>query len=185
MSEAISVIPRRISAGDTLTFRRNYPDYPAGTWALSLELVNASGKITIDGASVTADGDEFVVLVAASTTASYTAGDYHFRAYVTSGSTRYTVERGTLTIDPDFSGAAADRRSHAEKTLAAIEAVIEGRASKDQESYQIAGRSLTRTPLEALLKLKGHYEAKVAKERRDERRRRGLGGRQVIRARLA
>lgn len=56
--------------------------------------------------------------------------------------------------------------SHAKKTLAALEAVIEGRASKDQESYTIAGRQLSRTPIPDLLLLLSTYERKVAREDR-------------------
>lgn len=178
-----SIMPSRFAAGDTLKFKRSLSDYPATAWTLTYELRNASATVTLTG---TADGADHLVEVAAATTAAWTAGRYAWRAYVTAGAERYEVERGTVEIDPDFAAiAATDTRSHAEKVLAAIEAVIEGRASKDQESYTIEGRSLQRTALEDLLRFRSRYQAEVERERRAERLRRGLGGGQRVQVRLA
>jgi hypothetical protein len=183
MTTELTTFPTRHGAGDTLAVRRSLADWPATTWSLSFELRNAGASITI---AATADGADHVVSVPAATTASWTAGRYHWRAYVTAGTDRHEVERGTIEIEPDFAAAgAADRRSHAEKVLDAIEAVIEGRASKDQESYTIAGRSLARTPIGDLLTLATRYRGMVEAERAAERLRRGIGGRRRVAVRLA
>lgn len=176
-------MPPRFAAGDTLRFRRSLSDYPAPAWSLVFELRNASAAVTITAA---ADGADHLVSEAPATTTAYTAGRYHWRAYASDGTDRFEVERGTVEITPDFSAAgAADRRSHAETVLDAIEAVIAGRATKDQEGYTIAGRTLNRTPIPDLLRLRDVYRSEVAGERQAERVRRGTGGRSRVLVRLA
>ena len=48
---------------------------------------------------------------------------------------------------------------HVRRVIDAIEAVIERRATKDQKSYSIDGRSLERTPIDELLLLRDRYRA--------------------------
>jgi hypothetical protein len=55
-------------------------------------------------------------------------------------------------------------RSHAKIVLDSIEAVLENRATMDQSSMSIAGRSLSRTPLPDLMELRDRYKAEYLKE---------------------
>ena len=55
--------------------------------------------------------------------------------------------------------------SHAERVLAAIEAVLERRASTDQMNYSIEGLSLARTPITDLLTLRDRYKAEVTRQK--------------------
>lgn len=80
----------------------------------------------------------------------------------------------TLAIAVDAYTFAGD--SHAQTVLAAIEAVIERRATVDQESYSIDGRSLSRTPLAELYKFRARYMDEVAREAAAAREAAGLGG---------
>lgn len=75
---------------------------------------------------------------------------------------RFLQDSGRVEVLPDPTQA-PDREltTHAERTLAAIEAVLENRASKDQQSYSIAGRSITRIPITELLELRKQYKAEV------------------------
>ena len=73
-----------------------------------------------------------------------------------------------------------DVQSHARKVLSAIEAVIEGRASQDQMSYSIAGRSLSRMPIDDLLTLRDRYRAEWNKEKRLQRGKAGKGNDGII-----
>ncbi|WP_123711612.1 hypothetical protein [Sinobacterium caligoides] len=57
-----------------------------------------------------------------------------------------------------------DDRTHAKRVLAAIEAVIEKRASRDQMAYSIDSRSLSRTPIADLMLLRDRYKTMVAME---------------------
>lgn len=181
---AISNIePSIITAGDTISWRRSLADYPAPTWVLTYALVNAAGKISITAA---ADGTDHLVSVAAATTAGYTAGTYRWQAYVTNGSQRVTVGSGEVTIKPNFAAATTlDSRSHVKKVLDAIEAVIEGRASIDQEEYTIANRSLKRTPIAELLRLRQHYKTFYVQEQNAEKVAQGLFGKNKIYTRFS
>ncbi|CUW39682.1 putative phage-related protein [Magnetospirillum sp. XM-1] len=172
--------PDKLVAGDTWRWRRDdLADYPAGGgWTLSYVLINASGKITF---SAGADGDAFLVDVAAATTANKTAGTYGWEAFVTKGSDRFRVGTGRVEVLPNFeTTATADTRSHARRTLEAIDAVIEKRASKDQMSYQIDGRRLDRTPLPDLIRLRSYYVSQVRREDDAAAVAAGRGGRMVL-----
>lgn len=155
--------PTQLRAGDTWKWRReDLTDYPAPTWTLRYEIKNATAAFQI---AATADGAHHAVTVAKATTATYAPGAYQWVAFVDDGTERYTIGSGHLEVLRNFDDDTAfDVRSHAAKVLDAIEAVIEGRASLDQQSYTINGRSLVRTPIAELLVLRDRYRAEVARE---------------------
>ena len=67
-----------------------------------------------------------------------------------------------LNIEPDAATSAAGTfQTFAEKTLAVIEAAIDGNLTPAIQSYQIAGRSVVKIPLKDLLQLRGLYLAAV------------------------
>jgi len=68
--------------------------------------------------------------------------------------------------------------------LDAIEAVIENRATLDQESYQIGGRSLKRMPIADLMRLRQLYRAEVAGEEAAAKLAAGLGTARKVQVRL-
>lgn len=162
----MTTLSNLLTAGDTLDFTTSVPDYPATEgWTLKYRLAPRAAGTAID-ITATADGDDYDVQVAASTTASWAAGYYTWTAYVELGSERYTVGRGQLQIRASSVtlAAATDGRTHARIVLDAINATIEGRATKDQQEYTIGNRSLKRTPLADLINLQQLYQAKVNAE---------------------
>ena len=168
--------PGELRSGDTWKWTKTVADYPASAWTLKYRFKNAAGGFEI---TASASGDDYSVTVAAATTGAYASGLYAWIAWVEGGtSEKYTVDTGTLTVNPDYrsgtSTAAFDDRTHARTVLDAIEAVIESRATKDQERYSIAGRELWRTPVAQLLKLRQHYKAEVAAQDAAEAIRNGL-----------
>lgn len=170
--------PTELRAGDTWRWTRSLANYPASSgWTLKYRYKNATGGFEI---VASASGADFSVSIAAATTAAYTAGTYAWTAWVEGGSSeKYTVDGGVCTVKADYRAAAAstplDDRTHARKVLDAIESVIEGRASKDQERYMIAGRELWRTPIPILLKLRQTYRAEVKAQLQAERLQNGTG----------
>ena len=156
--------PLQVTAGDTLQWTRDLADYPANDgWVLTYELRALGGAYTITAA---ASGAQHAVTVAAATSTSYAAGTYTIGGYVTKAGQRFEVYRGTLVVLPNLAaGGAADRRSHVRKVLDAIEAVLEGRATRDQEQVTFSdGRSLRYMPVEDLLKLREKYRSELARE---------------------
>lgn len=162
MTAAIPTVePAAINAGDTAKWTRVLADYPASAgWVLAYELVNAGNRIAITSA---ADGDAHLVTVTAAASGGYAPGDYDWRARVSKAGEVYTVGEGRITVRPGF-GAAVDARSRARRTLEAIEATIEGRASSSTQSYEIAGRKLAHIPVAELLALRDRYRIEVARE---------------------
>jgi hypothetical protein len=177
-------VPTVWNQGDTIKWDVTVPDYPASDgWALTYELKSSASDLATVTAS--ADGDSYTVTISAATSAGYSVGKYHYVAYVTLSGERFTVDSGRVEIVKDFETAGNyDARAHAEKVLEAIETVIEGRASKDQESYTIAGRSLARTPIADLLNLRDRYRREVKALEDADRIARGLGTSKTIRARF-
>jgi len=169
--------PARLVVGDTWRWQRTLDGYPASAWTLTYYVRGPNGEFTIVAG---ADGDIHDVTVAKTTTSAYNAGAYSWTAVVDDGATqRFTVETGRLIelqLDPTKIGKGYDGRSHARRVLDAIEAVIEGRASKDQEEYSIEGRSLKRTPLAELVKFRNRYVDLVRDEDAAARINSGLDG---------
>lgn len=159
--------PTELRAGDLWEWRREdlTSDYPATSWTLTYRFKNAAGGFEVTAAT---DGDAFAASVAAATSAAIVAGVYAWQARASNGTDIFTVETGTLKVLPNlFAGTAtdaSDQRTHARRTLEAIEAVIEGRATTDQQAYAIGNRSLTRIPLPELLVFRDRYRMAVARE---------------------
>lgn len=172
-----NLITDKIRAGLTFQQRITLTAYQPPEWRLILVL---RGVGAIDMESVP-DGAQHLLSSDAPTTSTWPAGWYGYSLRVTDGSDVYELEAGTLEIVPDLAAVTAgtDARSHVIKTLAAIEAVIESRATKDQESYKINNRELRRTPIADLLTLRSHYQAEL---RRINAAQKGqsLLGRQVL-----
>jgi len=180
--------PDKIIAGDRIAWKRSDldSDYPIATYSLkySARLENA-GTTEIE-ITASESGSDYIVEVGQSTTAAYTAGVYHWQAYIirTSDSERITVDSGTWEVKANRDAATTDPRGHVKKVLDAIEATIEGRASKDQEKYAIQGRELWRTPIADLILLRDKYRAEYVRETRNERIRNGLGHGGIIKTRF-
>jgi hypothetical protein len=153
--------PQSITGGVSLRVEFTCSDYPAPDWSLSA-ILRGPAQIQLD-ASDQVPG--FLFSQTAVETAAMGAGLYAVSVRASMGDDVFEVEAGQLTILADLAtfDAGHDSRGHAERTLAAIEAVLEGRAGRDQESYSINGRTLQRTPIADLLALKRHYVAEVAK----------------------
>jgi hypothetical protein len=174
--------PDYIVAGDSPQWTRTFPDYPSTTWTLSYVLINATNKYTFNA---TSSGNDYLVTLSGTTTAAWATGNYQWQAYVTSGSSRYTVASGLLEVKPNFATSSnVDIRTHAKKVLDAIEAVIEGRASKDQQEYTIGNRSLKLMPIADLIKFRDKYRSMYLSEVNADKVARGEFGKNRIMVRL-
>ena len=162
--------PSQLVLGDFWAWRRDdlASDYPVGSYALTYEFHEDSGgggthKFTL---TATEADDTYYIEAASSTTTGYTVGDYIWEAYITktSDSNRVMVDSGRTEITENLANTNADLRSHAKIVLDALEAVIENRASMDQSSMSIAGRSLSRMSIDELMTFRDRYKAEYLKE---------------------
>lgn len=159
--------PNELVVGDRWVWQRPdlVSDYAIADFALSYTFTDDAGAATFAISATEADNNYFIE-VASSTTASLTAGEYQWKAFVkrSSDNERFTVDEGRTKILANTELAASDVRSHAKKVLDAIEAIIENRASQDQMSYSIAGRSLSRMTIQDLHFFRARYKAEYNEE---------------------
>lgn len=175
MSYQIPTIePSSATAGDSISWTRTLPDYPASAgWVLSYALLSSAGKITITG---TASGSDHLISVSAATSSAWTAGTYAWQSYVTNGSERHLVSAGTIEIKANFAAvlAATDTRGHAQRVLDAIEAVLEGTATTDQRRTKIGDKEIDRHTVGDLLKLRDYYKTEALRDAAAEKINQGL-----------
>ena len=176
--------PSELIIGDRWAWKRTDlgNDYAPASYSLSYTARLESSGSTTFSITCSESGNDYIVEVASATTAAYTVGVYHWQMYITrtSDSERIMLDSGTFELVANRASSTADPRTHAKIVLDAIEAVIEGRATKDQESYSIEGRSLSRTSISDLLLFRDRYKAEVRKEEIKEAIKNGKSGAKVV-----
>lgn len=168
--------PSVIVAGDTLTWMRSLPDTPPATWTLKYRLINAAGKFDITAAT---SGNDFLVSVSAATSASYTAGDYTWTAWVEKTGERVTVGQGTLTIKPNIAALTTlDARTEAAVIVDQLMTAYTTYTASNGHvaEYEIAGRRMKYRSAAEILTQLNFWEARVRAEKKAERIANGLGG---------
>lgn len=168
-------IPAKFVAGDTVEWTDNaFDGKTSANYTLTYALVGAI-KLTVNGV---ASSDGWNVTITSTQSATLTAGDYSWHAYIVSGSTRYTVGTGTLTVEPNITNQAAgyDGRSPVEQDLAAVETEIRARATGGMTiEYSIGNRSLKKESITALLSLRSQLRIDLAREKQAKRLSEGVG----------
>jgi uncharacterized protein YlxP (DUF503 family) len=165
-------LPYRIHAGDSVSFTDSVSNYPASAgWLLRYTLVTAKNKYLLDSV---ANGDNHDISATTSITAIWAPGYYRWVAFAVKGAERYTIATGNIEILPDITSGAIDQRAHVEKVLDAIEATIENKASIDQQSMSINGRSISRYAFTDLIILRDKYKGELVSLKRAERLQNGL-----------
>lgn len=151
-----TVEPDQIISGDSVAWLKSLADYPASAgWALSYAL---RGPAQID-LTTTPDGDGHLVSVGSAVTATWTAGFYTWTLFASLWSDRYTVAQGNVEIlaDPVSVAVGTDQRPHCKRVLDAIEALLEGKATRDQREYEIDGIRISRMEIADLLRWRTVY----------------------------
>lgn len=177
--------PTRFRAGDTVAWTKSLSDFPADSWTLHYRFINQSHKID---ATATASGSDHLVSIAAAVSALYVAGDYTWASWVTSGSERYTVEVGKITVLPDLAAVTApgyDSRSTTKKTLDLVDAALLAYgANAWTQSYQIAGRSMQFRSAGDFMAFRSRLQAEVLREENVDRAKNGFRPRNRLNVRF-
>lgn len=152
-------LPSSITAGTTFDRTIILTAYPAPDWALRAYL---RGPQSID-LEAAADGAGHRFIVSAADTAGWASGEYWYSLRATNGGDVVEIESGQIAVKPNLAALEAgyDGRAHVQKVLDAIEAVLEKRATLDQQRYTINNRELWRTPIPELLMLRDRYRAEL------------------------
>lgn len=180
--ERLTYEPSEFAIGESLAWSKSFAEYSAANgWTLTYYF---RGPTTFD-VTASANGADFDVDVPASVTAAATAGLYFWQAWLSKDDDKLRIASGRTNAVAGFptTDAGFDGKSDAERLLDAIDALLAGKASVDQQEYTIgaggAQQQLRKIPIPDLLELRKHYAAIVGGERR-KRGRRGLG--RIIRA---
>jgi hypothetical protein len=161
-------VPARLVAENFWTWRADglAAAYPSDAYSLAYTFAPRIGG-TATVVSATGDADGWLVEVPGATTAPLVPGTYAWSLVATriSDGASASIVCGVLEVTPNPAGG-TDTRTTARRHLDAINAVLDGRITKDVESYSIEGRALTRVPLEVLHKLRARYMAEAQAEDR-------------------
>ncbi len=168
MAEPKAYEPEKLTSGVTWKWKKTISDYPASEWTLTYYLRKDGATAT--SFSAAADGDSYLVTVAAATTAAYASGIYDFIGWVIKGTEKYEVFNSMIEVLPNPTNTSAyDPRSHARRVMELLEAAMEGRVPNGMESYSIGGRSINKIPLSQLRELWEKYKQDVVMEEQAER----------------
>lgn len=182
-------VPSELKIGDYFAWRAQHlsTDYPNSGYTLSYEfnLIDGATPANISLTAV-ANGSDYKIEVASTVTAAYAKGEYHWVSNITvvGGSNRVKVGEGFTTFQDNYAATTASVRSHAKIVYDSILAVIENRATMDQSSMSIAGRSLSRMTIDELLRFKSHYKTEYLKEVKQSRILNGLGSGNTVKVRF-
>ncbi len=159
----LNYLPEAFPAGTTVVYRRRFTDYPADAgWTLKLHLAGAS-VLTVTAA---ADGTDFLMTIAASDTAgAFTPGLYKWVERVSNVAGEvYEVAAGVITISSNLAEATdGSEQEWVERAIVALKAHIDGRLSAGMESYQIAGRAVSKIPLKEAVALLSTFESRLGR----------------------
>ena len=162
--------PDRLVTGDRFAWQRPdlVTDYPLADYTMTYHFSQDSGgggthHFTL---SSTEANDNYYFEKPSSETTNLVAGDWKWQLYAirTSDSERVTLDYGITKFSLGELDTNNDLRTHAKKVLDAIEAVIEGRATIDQSSFSLGGRSLSRLSVDELMTFRDRYHAEYLKE---------------------
>lgn len=153
--------PKTVIAGTRVQWLVTTPDFlPANGWTLKYALAKADTAPIVLTSSDNSDG-RHLVDVAITATDAWMAGEYAWQSWVEdAGPTeRRPIAEGLIEVCPRFDAEeqGLDWRSHVKATLDALEATIQGKASKDHLSYSIAGRSVGRMNPSELVEWRNQY----------------------------
>lgn len=156
--------------------------YPPASYTLKYRFILQSGTDYDFTITASKTASAHVVEVAIATTAGHVAGDYIWQAVAVrdSDSEEVVVEEGLAEIKAKT----GDIRTHTLKTLQAIRATIEGKASKDQMSVAVNGYSLSKYSFLELQQLERDYSIRWENEKRDLNRKNGRAGRAKVLTKL-
>lgn len=173
--------PLQLAAGDTVSFLKNLPDYPASQgWSLEYEL---SGNLSFQFASV-ASGDSHQVDVAAADTALYVPGNYELRGFAVNAGTggRAQIYQAPCPVTPNLG--AVVQKTFAQKMVDVIESVLLGKAAHDILESDVEGTRIKRLSPAELRKEHAYWFTVRQNEIDGERATAGLPSRNKIKPRF-
>jgi hypothetical protein len=162
-------VPNSFTSGESVSWQVELSLYPTAQWNLIYHFRGNGVGFDLEAAKV---GGKFILSLDTETSEKSSAGKYYFQAFVSNGTDKVKVDQGEIRIHPNLShlteDSTFDGSTDSEKLLEAIDAVLVGRATSDQQSYQIGTRQLTRIPIPDLILLREKTQQRVNQEARNK-----------------
>lgn len=177
-------VPSSITAGDTVKWSKSFSDFLASDgWIITYYFANTSESFSVAGTAY--QTNDHLFNLAGSDTENLTAGTFNYEAYAAKGSERSRVECGTLELEANFAtGNPVDDRTQVKRTLDAINALLENKASADQQEVEVLGKKLKKMDIAELLKWQSKYEGMYRTEQAACNIEKGLGSGQKLSTRF-
>ena len=163
--------PRQITPGETLEWTKSFDDFPADEWTVTYYFRGAGNGFDVVG---TADDLDHTFTVPSTTSDDTSPGRYYFQAWAVKDTEKHLVDQGETDVLPSLSalttGTSYDGRTPEKRILDAIDAIMAGKATTDQQEYMIgaagAQRMLKRIEPTQLLELRKYYAGIVRAQHR-------------------
>lgn len=158
------VVPTNFPAGTTVKYTRSLNDFqPSDGWVYTIYLNGLTQKFS---KAATVLDNIFQIEFLPSDTASLNPGPFRYAERLTNSGTGevydITGDELVINIEPNVGSAAAGAfNTWEERTLAIVEAAISGRLTSDIQAYQIAGRSVSKIPIQQLRTIRGELRAAI------------------------
>jgi hypothetical protein len=158
------VVPDHFPAGTTVRFTRSLDDFaPSDGWGYVIYLNGLTQKFN---KAATVLSNIFQIEFLPADTASLNPGPFRYAERLTNSGTGeiydITGDELVINIEPNVASAAAGAfNTWEERTLAVVEAAIAGRLTSDIQAYQIAGRSVSKIPIQQLRVIRGELRAAI------------------------
>jgi hypothetical protein len=170
-------IPAKLVSGQHAKWTIALEDFPSSEWTLTYHLRGSAAKDVSATVSLTEPSGFDVDLLAVANGGStpLTPGQYFWQSYATNVSDptdKRLVGSGRVEVLTDFSNpllTSFDGRTTNEKIWAAIKAMIAKKATRDQMSFTIGQRTISRIPMDQLIQFEQHYAKLVSADRRQAR----------------
>ena len=180
--------PLEVVVGDFLQWKRSdlVADYPSSAYSAEyVARITGGGSNEIKLAGV-GSSDYYLFTVDSDTSADFEPGYYHWQLEITqtSSGNRIVVDQGDFEAIPDLDDNQADPRIHAEKMIAKIETILEGKADSDVSNYSIAGRSISKMSFDELLAARDLYRRELVEHERRQLLKRGKSNGATIKVRF-
>lgn len=192
-----TIEPTQITTREEVHWTKSYADYPASLWQLNYYFRGPNSATGFNAAwatEVTADGDDFDIVVPASKTDDMTvAGIYTWQAWLTEiadSTNKINIGSGRTRIIIGFDPAdlTLETRTPNEIALDSVNAAMLAFSTSDVLEYEIStpagSRKVKRSDKTQLLKMRDLYATLVINERARERSRKGGPIMQSVKVRM-
>lgn len=155
---------KQLIAGDTWDWTLTLSDFPPSVYTLKYFFSGAGKTLLIVATSP--DGSSFNVHATPAQTSPLPAGTYQWSVAAFKGTDRTLVDKGEVEIVADtfIATGQEETRSWVKITLDNLQAVLQGRAGRVEQEYQINGRMLRLMTLKELIEAEGIFTARFRRE---------------------